>query len=60
LISGALVTDYYFVTAKAPALGTDILPLSVSAQVDSVIIYTDNADTLAQDLPFNWLRIKGN
>ena len=60
LIIGALVTDYYFVTAKAPALGTDILPLLVSAQVDSFIVYTDNADTLAQDLPFNWLRVKGN
>jgi hypothetical protein len=59
LITGCLATDYIFVTNTKPAGAVDILPLFVDSANDSIIVYTDNGDTLATDIPFNWLRIRG-
>jgi len=59
LVSGCTAADYIFVQAGKPAGGVDILPLFVDVLADSFIVYTDNADTLGVDLPFNWLKIRG-
>ena len=56
---GCLSTDYVFITNTKPSGSVDILTLYVDCLVDSFIVYTDNNETLATDLPFNWLRIRG-
>jgi len=60
VVSGCLATDYIFLTNTKPSGALDILPLFVSCVADSFIVYTDNADTLATDIPFNWFRVAGN
>jgi len=56
--SGCTADDYIFIQEIPPTIGTDILPLSVLACVDSFVVYTDNADTLSQEMKFNWFRVK--
>jgi len=60
VVSGCLATDYIFIANTKPSGALDILPLFVSCVADSFIVYTDNADTLATDIPFNWFRVAGN
>jgi hypothetical protein len=57
--AGCKATDFIFLTCTKPSGTTDILDLFVDALTDSFIVYTDNADTLATDIPFNWLRVSG-
>jgi hypothetical protein len=57
--TGCKASDYIFLTARKPSGSKDILSLYVDADVDSFIVYTDEADTLGVDLPFNWFRIRG-